>query len=60
MTFDVKATLHGNSVYYQVDADSVKEALVKALAEADQVFEFKQGDDHAKVSVKMAKPEKGE
>ena len=55
MDFDVTARQHGNTVRFQVEADDVKDALGKALVEADKIFDYHTGDDHAKVSVKMSK-----
>jgi hypothetical protein len=58
MIFDVTARQYGNAVQYTVEADGIKEALGKAITEADEIFEVKLGDNHPTVSVKQAKEPK--
>jgi hypothetical protein len=60
MTYTVTAKQYGNSVQFEVFAESIKEALATAKVTAQGVFDVKPGDEVPTVSVKLAKDQGGD
>ena len=60
MTYIVTAKQYGDSVQFEVFAESIQEALKQAKAQAKTIFEVKDGQELPKVAVKLSKDQGGE
>lgn len=55
LTYSVTAKQYGDSIQFEVFADTIQNALKLAKQEAKQIFEVKEGQEVPKVSVKLSK-----